>query len=96
MEWVDDWGTKILTPDDPTATAQTLMPIEVHQHDDASDSKISRPISVAHRKLPADFTRERKTSLPPPPYSGGAWPSMPEDDDEEDVIYHRQSRLNSL
>jgi hypothetical protein len=99
MEWLDDWGTKILIPDAPTADVHTLMPIEVHQHDDASDSKISRPISVAHRKLPSDFnnldptthTRERKTTCP----------SMPEEGEErevdrEDIIRHRESRLNSL
>ena len=98
MKWEDDWGTKILTESQQDAAVQNMKPIQINQHDNSSDSNISRPISVARGRLPLDFTtRERDVSLPPPPTGAGHLSAIEErNENGDDVIHRRQSRLYSV
>lgn len=103
-EWLDDWGTKVITPN--IQTNQTNMkPIEINQHDNSSDSNISRPISVAHGRLPVDLnsldlndsqqTRGR-TSSDLLRHMPSTIEENEENDDKEDILRHRSSRFQSL
>lgn len=110
LEWADDWGTKILTErsDESTTSVPSMKPIQLHQHDTSSDSNISRPISVAHGRLPIDFTSleirsgNSRESLPNPPTRtlyplvGDNLNEKENDNNDDDVIRHRHSRLKSL
>jgi hypothetical protein len=102
IKWDDDWGTKTMTQSEDGSSSnsiQNMKPIQINQHDNSSDSNISRPISVAHGRLPLDFN----LSLLDPNAKAKAnaargFPSTIEEGNEsgDDVIRRRKSRLNSL
>jgi hypothetical protein len=96
LKWEDDWGTKTLTESQQDAAAvQNMKPIQINQHDSSSDSNISRPLSVAHGRLPLDFS---SSCLPAPPSGSRGHPPVIDEGNEkgDDVIHRRQSRLYSV
>ncbi len=85
-----------------------MKPIEgSHKHDSRSDSNISRPISVAHGRVPIDIpvdsgqtgsgsSRNRTQSSDTPHSIRLAQTMLEGDEEDDDVIRTRTSRFISL
>ena len=106
MEWLDDWGTKVISPSiQPNQIQPNMKPISINQHDNSSDSNITRPISVAHGRSPVDCSNLDNNEQCPGRgrTSSDLMRQIPstineneENDDKEDILRHRSSRIQSL